>query len=120
MRRAAFALVMSLMLAPAALAGIDSCQEPYGPVLPDAATVTDVQLQAVKADVLAFIRDSDAYQACLVAAMSEADKSKDGKMTDGQKAAVYRRIDASQKEKEAIGNEYNKLLGIVKSRAAKK
>lgn len=120
MRRVLFASVIGLILAPAALAGVDSCQEPFGPVLPKAASVTEAQLASIKDEVVTFIKDSDAYQACLVAAMNTADRSKDEKMSDGEKAAINRRIASNQREKEAIGNGYNELVRVVNARSGKK
>ena len=115
MRRAAFALIAALALSPAALAGIKRCQEPFGPVLPDQATVTAAELKAVKSEVQTFIKDSDAYQACLLATMRDPEE----KMTDGEKARVDRMIASNQREKEAIGAEYNALVRAVNARGGK-
>jgi hypothetical protein len=115
MRRAAFALTVALVLLPAAQAGIERCQNPFGPVLPDAASVTAAELQAVKAEVQTFIKDSDAYQACLLATMRDPEE----KMTDGQKASADRLIASNQREKEAIGAEYNALVRAVNARGGK-
>lgn len=115
MRRAAFALIAAFALTPAALANMDRCQEPFGPVLPKAASVTADQLADAKAEVLQFIKDSDAYQACLLASMHDPE----AKLTDGQKATLNRRIESNQREKEAIGDEYNGLVRTVNARSGK-
>lgn len=120
MRRVVMASMFALVLPSAALASVDSCQEPFGPVLPKAETVTEAQLATIKEEVVTFIKDSDAYQSCLVAAMNTADRSKDDKMTDGEKAAVNRRIASNQREKETIGNGYNELVRVVNARSGKK
>ncbi len=116
MRRAAFAIAAALCLTGPAFAVGEECQEPYGPVLPDPATVTKADLRAVKAEVEAFIADSDAYQSCLLHLIDNPAKPKDGGLTDSQKASLQRRINANQKEKETIGNTYNQLVAIAASR----
>lgn len=108
MRRAAFAFAAALaLLTGPALAGLDQCSEPYGPVLPDAASLTAETLAEAKKEVLQFIADSDAFQSCVVSVMNVKDK--DEKLSPAEMAAAQRKIDSNQKEKEAIGNAYNAL-----------
>jgi hypothetical protein len=116
MRRAAIALTAALVLTGPAFAVGDECQEPYGPVLPDAATTTKAELRSVKADVERFIRDSDAYQSCLWHLIDEKDKKGKPVLGEGDIAKLKRRSNSNQAEKEAIGNGYNELVKTVNAR----
>jgi hypothetical protein len=116
MRRAAFAFVAALALTGSALAVGDECQEPYGPVLPDAATTTKAELRAIKAEVEAFIRDSDNYQSCLWHLIDEKDKKGKPVLSQSDIAKLTRRADSNQAEKEAIGNGFNQLVKTVNAR----
>jgi hypothetical protein len=117
MRRAAFALTAALLLAGSAFAAVgDECQEPYGPVLPDAATVTMAQLRAVKPEVEQFIRDSDGYQSCLWHLIDQKDKKGKPVLSESDSARLRRRSDSNQAEKEKIGNGYNELVKIAAAR----
>lgn len=106
MRRLVFALAAATALAGPAFAGVERCQEPFGPVMPPAAGITQDKLREARAEVQRFIKESDAYQECLLTVMRDPAE----KLTDAQKAAINRRIESNQKEKEAIGAAYNELV----------
>ena len=80
---------------------------PYGPtIVMDAKTATKEEMEVAKEDVLAFIAQSDAYQECLL----KLAESLGPRLTDNDKRLIGAAIDRSQKEKEALGNDYNKLV----------
>ena len=80
---------------------------PYGPtIVMDAKTATKQEMETAKEDVLAFIAQSDAYQDCLL----KLAESLGPRLTDNDKRILGAAIDRSQKEKEALGNDYNKLV----------
>lgn len=116
MRRAAFAFVAALALTGPAFAVGEECQEPYGPVLPNAASTTKTELRAIKAEVEAFIRDSDGYQACLWHLIDQKDKKGKPVLSESDRTKLRRRADSNQAEKEAIGNGYNDLVRAVNAR----
>lgn len=117
MRRAVFTLTAAVWLAGSAFAAVgDECQEPYGPVLPDAATVTMAELRAIKPDVQAFIKDSDGYQSCLWHLIDEKDKKGKPVLSESDRSRLKRRSDSNQTEKEAIGFRYNELVKIASAR----
>lgn len=115
MRRFVFAAAAAVALAGPAFAGVERCQEPFGPVLPSAATITQEGLKAARLEVKRFIDESDSYQECLLTVMRDPSE----KLTDAQKAAIDRRIAANQKEKEAIGAAYNELVKAYNAKSGK-
>lgn len=101
-----------LAATPAALAGTDRCQEPFGPVVPDGATATADEMRTAKQEVLTFISDSDIFQDCLVRVMDDPNEA----MKEPQKKAVLKDISANQKEKEAVAAAFNASLKAFKAR----
>ncbi len=116
MRRAAFLIAAATVLTPAAFADIDRCQEPFGPVLPKEETVTRAQLTRARAEVQVFIKDSDAYQDCLLSSLNDPDAKLKEPEHKALSARVDRRIQSNQREKEAIGAAYNRLVAAVNKR----
>jgi len=109
--RFAFA-VLAVLASPAAFAGTDRCQEPFGPVVPNGATASVAEMKAAKADVLTFISDSDTFQDCLVRVMDDPKEE----MTEPQKKAVFKDISANQREKEAVAAAFNASMKAFKAR----
>ena len=73
---------------------------------PDAKTATKEEMENAKADVEAFIIQSDVYQDCLAKLTTKfADR-----LSDNDKRLLAAAADRSQQEKEALGNDYNKLV----------
>ena len=80
---------------------------PYGPtIVMDAKTATKQEMENAKQDVMAFIAQSDAYQDCLI----KLANSLGPRLSDSDKRLIGAAIDRSQQEKEALGNDYNKLV----------
>jgi len=111
MRIAALAFAACLLV-PAAFAGTERCSEPYGPVVPDGNVATAAEMKTAKAEVLQFVADSDAFQACIVAVIDDPEE----KMTPAQKQAAGRLINDNQKEKEAVAAAYNAALRAYKAK----
>jgi hypothetical protein len=108
-----FALVLAAVLAaPAAFAGTDRCQEPFGPVVPNGQTATAEEMKTAKTEVLTFISDSDVYQDCLVRVMDDPTEE----MKEPQKKAVLKDISANQKEKETVAAAFNEAVKQFKAR----
>ena len=110
--RLAAAVIAAVLFAPAAFAGTERCSLPYGPVVPDGNTATAAEMRTAKAEVLQFIDDSDAYQACVEAVTKDPAE----KMTPPQKQAAYKLIDDNQKEKVAVADAYNTALRAYKAK----
>ncbi len=110
---AAFALV-----AAPAFAQQDACSAPIPPVVPDGKTASLPQLSQAAKDVVAFIRSSDDYQTCLLAAINkyetDAKGSKQG-IDPSVRKGLEAKGDLNQKEKERIGAAYNKAAADYKS-----
>ncbi|MGQ0742157.1 MAG: hypothetical protein ACT4OG_07665 [Alphaproteobacteria bacterium] len=86
------------------------CVEPYAPVVPDPRAASKQQLDAVKKDVVQFIKDSDQYQECLLLELKTEKQtaSRKQKPFDPQiDADIQKMISANQREKERVGATYN-------------
>ena len=106
------AAVFAVLAMPAAFAGTDRCQAPFGPVVPDGATATQAQMRAARAEVLTFIKDSDTFQECLVRVMDDPKEE----MKEPQKKATLKKMDANQREKEEVAAAFNTALKAFKAR----
>ncbi len=104
-----------------ALADMSSCYEPYPPAAVDGATATEKQMKSAVADVKDFIKASDDYQTCMnsefIAMQKKAKDSKDKTPLDPSIATnVQAKIDANQRLKEKVGNEYNAAVAAYKAK----
>ncbi len=106
------AAIFAVLCTSAAMAGTDRCAEPFGPVVPDGATATQGEMRNARAEVLAFVKDSDTYQDCLVRVMDDPKEE----MKEPQKKAVLKQISANQREKEAVATAFNAALKAYKAR----
>lgn len=102
-----------------AFADMSSCYEPFPPAAVDGATATEKQMKSALSDVKDFIKASDDYQTCMnsefIAMQKKAKQSKDKTPLDPSIATtVQSKIDANQKLKEKIGNEYNAAVAAFK------
>ncbi|MFT3809750.1 MAG: hypothetical protein QM698_07510 [Micropepsaceae bacterium] len=104
--------VFALLVAPTAMAGADRCSAPFGPVVPDGATASQGEMRNARAEVLAFVKDSDTYQDCLVRVMDDPKEE----MKEPQKKAVLKQISANQREKEEVATAFNTALKAFKAR----
>jgi len=104
--------ILALLATPAAFAGTDRCQAPFGPVVPDGATASQAEMRTARSEVLAFVNDSDTYQDCLVRVMDDPKEE----MKEPQKKAVLKQISANQREKEEVASAYNTALKAYKAR----
>jgi hypothetical protein len=109
-----------VLAASPAFADLSSCYEPYPPAAIDGATATEAQMKNAMKDVSDFIKASDDYQTCMnsefIAMQKKAKDSKDKTPLDpsiGQ--MVQSKIDANQKLKQRIGDEFNASVGAFKA-----
>ncbi len=80
---------------------------PFGPtIVMDAKTATKEEMENAKADVQTFIGQVDSYQVC----MGKLANTLGVRLSDNDKRTMAAAIDRSQQEKEALGNDYNKLV----------
>jgi hypothetical protein len=96
----------------------DKCSAPIAPVVPNGKTATVAQLSQTAKEVVAFIKDSDSYQACILADIAAQDQeAKDNKKTldPAIRKALETKGDANQKEKERVGKAYNTAAAAYKS-----
>ncbi|HEY4265981.1 MAG TPA: hypothetical protein VGM72_11735 [Micropepsaceae bacterium] len=110
------AAALAMLAAPAFAQ--DRCSAPLAPTVPDGKTASIAQLSQSAKDVVAFIKASDDYQTCLLAAIAEQDKlAKDPKNPPDPaiKKGLETKGDANQKEKERVGGEYNKSAAAYKT-----
>ena len=91
------ATAVAVLAGPAQAAG--RCNQPYAPVIKISAGATKQDLASLRGDVASFLAASDVYQACLTAHGNEV------------------MIDASQKQKERIGLEFNALVHNFKGKS---
>jgi hypothetical protein len=109
--------VVFAMLASPAFAQ-DKCSAPIAPVVPDGKTATVAQLSQTAKEVVAFIKDSDSYQACILAditAQDQAAKADKKTLDPAIRKALESKGDANQKEKERIGKAYNTAAAAYKT-----
>jgi hypothetical protein len=95
------------------------CQEPIPPVAVDGGSATAAQMGAAHDDVLAFIKQSDDYQSCLITdfKQQQADAVKAKKDLDPSiEAAVNDKVHANQLLKEKVGAEYNAAVIAFKAK----
>ena len=90
----------------------DACVTPYAPTVPDGTTATKEQILSARDQVMAFIKASDDFQACLKLyleqQMAAAARDKDKKEIDpALKKAIIDKGDSNQREKVRTGTELN-------------
>lgn len=111
--RFAVAALAVLLATPAAYASIeDRCQEPFGPVVPDGNTASQAEMRASKAEVLNFIKDSDSFQSCILLVIDDPKEE----MKEPAKKAGLKKLEANQREKEAVAAAFNNALKAFKAR----
>jgi hypothetical protein len=106
-----------VMLAAPALAQ-DKCAAPVAPVVPNGRTAATAELVQAQKDVVAFIRASDDYQVCILAAITTAEnEAKDAKKAPDPaiRKALEAKGDANQKLKETVGKAYNTAAAAYKA-----
>ena len=106
------------MLAAPVFAAEEKCSAPIAPVVPAGKTATVAQLSQAAKDVVAFIKDSDQFQACILADIAAQDQAaKDNKKTldPAIKKALEDKGDANQKEKVRVGTAYNTAAAAYKA-----
>jgi alpha-N-acetylglucosamine transferase len=79
---------------------------PLGSVIIEGKAATKDEMERAKVQVERFMTDIDLYQNCVisVAVVLKA------KLSEADKVALQKLIDDSQKEKEAVGKEYNEAV----------
>jgi hypothetical protein len=106
-----------VMLAAPALAQ-DKCAAPVAPVVPNGRTAATAELVQAQKDVVAFIKASDDYQVCILAAITAAEnEAKDAKKAPDPaiRKALEAKGDANQKLKETVGKAYNTAAAAYKA-----
>ena len=106
-----------VMLAAPALAQ-DKCAAPVAPVVPNGRTAATAELVQAQKDVVAFIKASDDYQVCILAAITAAqNEAKDAKKAPDPaiRKALEAKGDANQKLKETVGKAYNTAAAAYKA-----
>ena len=106
-----------VMLAAPALAQ-DKCAGPVAPVVPNGRTAATAELVQAQKDVVAFIKASDEYQVCILAAITAAEnEAKDAKKAPDPaiRKALEAKGDANQKLKETVGKAYNTAAAAYKA-----
>jgi hypothetical protein len=102
------AVALALLTAPASAQ--NSCVQPYAPRIPNGTAATKDQMLTAQNEVKTFIRDSDAYQECIlrdVRGQREAARRDQKTLDPSIEEAAMRRINTNQREKERVGAEYN-------------
>lgn len=100
------------------VAAQSNCQMPIAPAAPDGKTSTQPQIAAGIGDANRFIKDSDAYQQCLVdyvkAQKDQAAKDKTTFDTSIQDNAM-KKIKENQDEKVKVGGDINAAITAFKA-----
>src|SRR5262245_24714100 len=103
------AVALTLFAAPAFAQ--DNCAAPgKGPAVPSGRTAQASELSAAAKEVVAFMKASDEYQTCLLNYINVQTETaaKEKKTFDPKiKAALQKKGDDNQKEKERVGVAYN-------------
>lgn len=111
MMRAGFGfVVLTGLIAGSAHAQVP-CTAPFLPVVPDGATATQEQLNGVRAQVEAFVRDSDEYQNCLVTYLrqleAEAARDPDARVDPQVRRRTVSLVNSNQGHKIRVSEEFN-------------
>jgi hypothetical protein len=96
----------------------DRCSAPIAPVVPNGKTAAAAELVQAQKDVVAFIKQSDDYQSCLLAEIAAEEKEAKDNKKDPDPAvrkALEAKGDANQKEKVRVGTEYNAAATAYKA-----
>ena len=87
------------------------CTAPFLPVVPDGTTATQEQLNNVRVQVEAFVRDSDEYQNCLVTYLrqteAEAARDPDERVDPAVRRRTVALVNANQNHKIRVSEEFN-------------
>ena len=105
-----------VMLAAPAFAQ-DKCSAPNAPTIPNGKTAATAELVQAQKDVVAFIKSSDDYQICILAAITAAEnEAKENKKAPDPaiRKALEAKGDANQKLKETVGKAYNAAAAAYK------
>jgi hypothetical protein len=101
-----------------ALAQQPDCQAPIAPVAPDGRTSTQAQMAAGIGDANRFIKDSDAYQGCLLAFVkAQKDQAAKDKTSFDKfiESDAMKKINENQAEKVKVGAEINGAVAVFKA-----
>jgi hypothetical protein len=96
----------------------DNCQAPIAPAAPDGRTSTQQQMAAGVGDANRFMKDSDAYQTCLVDYVkAQKDQATKDKTTFDKfiEQDAMKKINENQAEKVKVGTEINGAVAVFKS-----
>jgi hypothetical protein len=90
----------------------DTCVTPYAPTVPDGTTASKEQILSARDQVMAFLKASDDYQACLKLYLEQqvaaAARDKDKKEIDpALRKAILDKGESNQREKVRTGTELN-------------
>ncbi len=87
------------------------CNGPFLPVVPDGATATEAQMNTIREQVEAFMRDSEDYQNCLLTilrqAEAEAARDPDEVLEPAVRRRTIARVNANQNHKIRVSDEFN-------------
>ncbi|MEE8439477.1 MAG: hypothetical protein V3S07_07795 [Micropepsaceae bacterium] len=87
------------------------CNGPFLPVVPDGATATEAQMNMIREQVEAFMRDSEGYQNCLVTSLrqaeAEAARDADEVLDPAIRRRTIARVNANQNHKIRVSEEFN-------------
>ena len=111
------AVLVGLSAAPAMAQSL--CQEPIAPAAVDGSKATTAQMNGAHDDVVAFIKQSDDYQSCLLKELRDAKAAalKNKKDVDPSlESAVDAKVSANQHLKEKIGGEFNAAVMAFKAK----
>ena len=109
---------VALVMLAAPVFAQDKCSAPVAPVVPNGRTAAAADLIQAQKDVVAFIKNSDDYQTCILAEIAAAEaEAKDNKKAPDPaiKKGLEAKGDANQKLKETVGKAYNAAAVAYKS-----
>ena len=111
MMRVGFGFVVLLGVFAGPASAQVECIAPFSPVVPDGATATQEQLNNVREQVEAFVRESDEYQNCLVTSLrqieAEAARDPDEQVDPAVRRRTVARVNANQNLKIRVSEEFN-------------
>ncbi len=111
MIRCCFGSILFLGLLSGSASAQVQCTAPFLPVVPDGATASEEQLNSIREQVEAFLRDSDGYQNCLVTSLrtleAEAARDPDEEVDPSVRRTTVARVNSNQNQKIRISEEFN-------------
>jgi hypothetical protein len=105
-----FAPAIIFLCAASAATAQENCIAPFTPAIPDGTAATPEEMNAARENVMAFLRDSESYQNCMlvyIRQMEDEARRGDKPLDQQARSNIVNRVNANQRLKERTGEIFN-------------